>query len=278
MNRRIRPPRLNRQQSLPIANKAHERENPMSKKLEGKIALVTGGTSGIGLATAKRFVSEGAKVVITGRRKEVLDAAVKEIGSSATGIQADAGNLADLDKLYAQIKQQHGRIDVLFANAGGGEFATIDKVTEEHFDKTFDTNVKGVFFTVQKALPLIPDGGTIVLNASIVSIKGMPAFGVYSATKAAVRSFARTWTNELKERQIRVNVVSPGPIDTPAFDGLAQGQEQAKELKAGLASQVPLGRMGHPDEIAKAVVFLTSDDSSFVAGVELFVDGGMVQV
>jgi NAD(P)-dependent dehydrogenase (short-subunit alcohol dehydrogenase family) len=250
----------------------------MSKKLEGKIALVTGGTSGIGLATAKRFVSEGAKVVITGRRKDVLDAAVKEIGSSATGIQADAGNLADLDKLYAQIKQQHGRIDVLFANAGGGEFATIDKVTEEHFDKTFDTNVKGVFFTVQKALPLIPDGGTVVLNASIVSIKGMPAFGVYSATKAAVRSFARTWTNELKERQIRVNVVSPGPIDTPALDGLAQGQEQAKELKAGLASQVPLGRMGHPDEIAKAVVFLTSDDSSFVAGVELFVDGGMVQV
>jgi NAD(P)-dependent dehydrogenase (short-subunit alcohol dehydrogenase family) len=279
MNQRIHPPRLNRQQSLPIAKQSTtKREKVMSKKLEGKIALVTGGTSGIGLATAKRFVSEGAKVVITGRRKDVLDAAVKEIGSGATGIQADAGNLADLDKLYAQIKQQHGRIDVLFANAGGGEFATIDKVTEEHFDKTFDTNVKGVFFTVQKALPLIPDGGTIVLNASIVSIKGMPAFGVYSATKAAVRSFARTWTNELKERQIRVNVVSPGPIDTPAIDGLAQGQEQAKELKAGLASQVPLGRMGHPDEIAKAVVFLTSDDSSFVAGVELFVDGGMVQV
>jgi NAD(P)-dependent dehydrogenase (short-subunit alcohol dehydrogenase family) len=250
----------------------------MPKKLEGKIALVTGGGSGIGLATAKRFVAEGAKVVITGRRKEVLDAAVQEIGPSATAVQADAGNLADLDKLYAQIQQQHGRIDVLFANAGGGEFATIDQVTEEHFDKTFDTNVKGVFFTVQKALPLIPDGGAIVLNASIVSIKGMPAFGVYSATKAAVRSFARTWTNELKDRQIRVNVVSPGPIDTPGVDGLAENQEQAKELKAGLASQVPLGRMGHPDEIAKVVVFLASDDASYVAGIELFVDGGMVQV
>jgi NAD(P)-dependent dehydrogenase (short-subunit alcohol dehydrogenase family) len=250
----------------------------MSKKLEGKIALVTGGNSGIGLATAKRFFAEGAKVIITGRRKENLDAAVKEIGSDATGIQADASKLEDIDRVYAEIKKQYGRIDVLFVNAGGGEFATIDQVTEEHFDKTFNTNVKGLFFTVQKALPLIPAGGTIVLNASIVSIKGMPAFGVYSATKAAVRSFARTWTNELKDRQIRVNVVSPGPIDTPGVDGLAQDAEQAKQLKAGLASQVPLGRMGTADEIAKAVVFLASDDASYVAGVELFVDGGMVQV
>jgi NAD(P)-dependent dehydrogenase (short-subunit alcohol dehydrogenase family) len=250
----------------------------MSKKLEGKIALVTGGNSGIGLATAKRFVAEGAKVIITGRRKENLDAAVKEIGSDATGIQADASKLEDIDRVYAEIKKQYGRLDVLFVNAGGGEFATIDAVTEEHFDKTFNTNVKGLFFTVQKALALIPAGGTIVLNASIVSIKGMAAFGVYSATKAAVRSFARTWTNELKDRQIRVNVVSPGPIDTPGVDGLAQDAEQAKQLKAGLASQVPLGRMGTADEIAKAVVFLASDDSSFVAGVELFVDGGMVQV
>jgi NAD(P)-dependent dehydrogenase (short-subunit alcohol dehydrogenase family) len=250
----------------------------MSKKLEGKIALVTGGNSGIGLATAKRFVAEGAKVIITGRRKENLDAAVKEIGSDATGIQADASKLEDIDRVYAEIKKQYGRLDVLFVNAGGGEFATIDAVTEEHFDKTFNTNVKGLFFTVQKALPLIPAGGTIVLNASIVSIKGMAAFGVYSATKAAVRSFARTWTNELKDRQIRVNVVSPGPIDTPGVDGLVPDPEQAKQLKAGLASQVPLGRMGTADEIAKAVVFLASDDSSFVAGVELFVDGGMVQV
>lgn len=250
----------------------------MSKKLEGKIALVTGGGTGIGLATAKRFVAEGAKVVITGRRKEVLEAAVREIGPAATAIQADSGSLADLDRLYAEIKQLHGRIDVLFANAGGGKFATIENVTEEHFDQTFDSNVKGVFFTVQKALPLMPDGGTIVLNASIVSIKGMPSFGVYSATKAAVRSFARTWTNELKDRKIRVNVVSPGPIDTPGVDGLMQDEEQAKQFKASLAQQVPLGRIGEADEIAKVVVFLASDDSSFVAGIELFVDGGMVQV
>ena len=250
----------------------------MSKKLEDKIALVTGGSSGIGLATAKRFVSEGATVVITGRRQKALDDAVKEIGPGATAIQADAASLADLDKVYAQIKEQHGRVDVLFANAGGGEFATIDNYTEEHFDKTFDTNVKGVVFTVQKALPLMPDGGTIVLNASIVSVKGMAAFGVYSATKAAVRSFARTWTSELKDRRIRVNVVSPGPIDTPGVAGLVPDEEQAKQLRTNLASQVPLGRMGHADEIAKAVVFLASDDSSFVAGVELFVDGGMVQV
>jgi NAD(P)-dependent dehydrogenase (short-subunit alcohol dehydrogenase family) len=250
----------------------------MSKKLEGKIALITGGNSGIGLATAKRFVAEGAKVIITGRRKENLDAAVKEIGSNVTAIQADASKLEDIDRVYAEIKKQYGRIDVLFANAGIGEFSPIDKVTEDHFDRLIDINFKGVFFTVQKALPLIPAGGTIVLNASIVSVKGMPAFGVYSATKAAVRSLARTWTNELKDRQIRVNVVSPGPIDTPGVDGLVQDAEQAKQLKAALASQVPLGRMGEPDEIAKVVVFLASDDSSYVAGVELFVDGGMVQV
>jgi NAD(P)-dependent dehydrogenase (short-subunit alcohol dehydrogenase family) len=250
----------------------------VSKKLEGKIALITGGSSGIGLATAKRFVAEGAQVVITGRRKETVEAAAEEIGSAAKGVQADASNLKDLDRLYAQIGDQHGRLDILFANAGIGEFATIDQMTEAHFDKLFDTNVKGVAFTVQKALPLIPDGGTIVLNASIVSIKGMPAFGVYSSTKAAIRSFARTWTNELKTRQIRVNVVSPGPIDTPGVDGLAQTEEQAQQIKAGLVSQVPLGRMGHADEIAKVVVFLASDDASFVAGVELFADGGMVQV
>jgi NAD(P)-dependent dehydrogenase (short-subunit alcohol dehydrogenase family) len=250
----------------------------MSQKLAGKVALVTGGSSGIGLATAKRFANEGAQVIITGRRKDVLEAAAKDIGHDAIAIQADAGKLADLDGLYAQIKQQYGRLDILFANAGGGEFASIEQVTEDHFDRTFDTNVKGVVFTVQKALPLMPDGGAIVLNASIVSIKGMPNFGVYSATKAAVRSFARTWTNELKGRQIRVNVVSPGPIDTPGVTGLVGDEESAKQLKTSLASQVPLGRMGEPDEIAKAVVFLASDDSSYVAGVELFVDGGVVQV
>ena len=250
----------------------------MSGKLEGKIALVTGGTSGIGLATAKRFVAEGAQVIITGRRQEVLDAAVREAGARVTGIQADSGKLGDLDRLFADIEKQYGHLDIVFANAGGGEFATIDQATEEHFDKIFDSNVKGVFFTVQKALPLMKEGGAIVLNASIVSVKGISAFGVYSATKAAVRSFARTWTNELKGRKIRVNVVSPGPINTPGVDGLAGSPDAAKDLKAGFASQVPLGRVGEPDEIAKAVVFLVSDDSSFVAGIELFVDGGMVQV
>ncbi len=251
----------------------------MSKKLEGKIALVTGGTSGIGLATAKRFISEGATVVITGRRQEALDTAVTQLGAGTVGVQADAGKLTDLDRLSQQINQKFGRLDVLFANAGSGEFGTIDQITEGHFDRTFATNVKGVVFTVQKMLPLMPRGGTIVLNASIVSVTGVPAFGVYSASKAAVRSFARTWTNELKDRGIRVNVVSPGPIDTPAIDGLAGNDAaQAAQLKAGLIAQVPLGRMGEPDEIAKVVVFLASDDSSFVAGVELFVDGGMVQV
>jgi NAD(P)-dependent dehydrogenase (short-subunit alcohol dehydrogenase family) len=250
----------------------------MTKKLEGKIALVTGGTSGIGLATAKRFVREGAQVIITGRRKEVLDTAARDLGTQVIGIQADSGKLGDLDRLYAQIKNQYGRLDIVFANAGTGEFATIDQASEEHFDKTFASNAKGVFFTVQKALPLMKAGGAIVLNASVASAKGTPAFGVYSATKAAVRSFARTWTNELKDRKIRVNVVSPGPINTPAVDGLVGDPEQAKQLKAGLAAQVPLGRIGEPDEIAKAVVFLVSDDSSFVAGIELFVDGGTIQV
>src|ERR1700749_4569501 len=247
-------------------------------KFTGKVAVVTGGNSGIGLATAKRFVAEGAFVYITGRRQAALDAAVKEIGSNVIGVQGDVSNLDDLDRLFSQIKREKGRIDILFANAGSGEFGTLGSYTEQHFDTTFNANVKGLVFTVQKALPLMPEGATIVLNASIVSSKGFPNMGVYNATKAAVRSFARTWTNELKDRQIRVNVVSPGPIDTPGVDGLAQDQEQAKELKAGLASQVPLGRMGHPDEIAKVVVFLASEDPSYVAGVELFVDGGMVQV
>lgn len=250
----------------------------MAKKFEGKIVLVTGGTTGIGFATAKHFALEGAAVIITGRRKDKLDEAVAAIGSTAVGVQADSSNLPDLDRLYEQVKQQHGRIDILFANAGIGEFASIDQLTEEHFDRIININLKGVVFTVQKALSLIPKGGAIVLNASIVSVKGMPAFGIYSATKAAVRSLARTWTNELKDRQIRVNVVSPGPIETPAIDGLVKTEEESKQLKTALTSQVPLGRMGQPDEIAKAVAFLASDDASYVAGVELFVDGGMVQI
>jgi len=250
----------------------------MSKKLEGKIALVTGGSTGIGLATAQQFVAEGAYVFITGRRQPELDAAVKTIGSNVTAVQADASSLADLDRLYAQIKEQKGKLDIVFANAGGGEFAPLGSITEEHFDKTFNTNVKGLVFTVQKALPLIPDGGSIILNASIVSIKGMAAFSVYSATKAAVRSFARSWTTDLKDRKIRVNVISPGPIDTPAVAHLAKTEEERQALYANLTSLVPLGRIGKPSEIATAAVFLASDDASFIAGIELFVDGGSAQI
>ena len=247
-------------------------------KLEGKVAVVTGGNSGIGLATARRFVAEGAYVFITGRRQAELDAAVKLIGKNVTGVQGDVSNLADLDKLYSTVKQQKGRLDIVFANAGGGVFAPLGAITEEQFDKTFNSNVKGLLFTVQKALPLMVEGGSIILNASIVSIKGMPAFSVYSATKAAVRSFARSWTNDLKDRKIRVNAVSPGPIDTPGVRGLVQNPDQLQQITAGLVASVPMGRMGTSDEIAKAVVFLASDDSSFVTGIELFVDGGMAQV
>jgi NAD(P)-dependent dehydrogenase (short-subunit alcohol dehydrogenase family) len=251
----------------------------MSRKLEGKVAVVTGGTTGIGLATAKRFVAEGAHVFITGRRQNELDAAVKSIGDNVTGIQGDVSNLADLDRLYATIKREKGRVDVVFANAGGGVFAPLGQITEAHFDKAFNINVKGLLFTVQKALPLMPDGGSIILNASIVSIKGMPAFSVYSATKAAVRSFARTWTVDLKERKIRVNALSPGPIATPAIDELAGGsKEKGDEFRANMAAGVPMGRVGDPDEIAKVAVFLASDDASFVTGIELFVDGGMAQI
>jgi NAD(P)-dependent dehydrogenase (short-subunit alcohol dehydrogenase family) len=247
-------------------------------KLQGKTAVVTGASSGIGLATAKRFADEGAMVFITGRRQAELDKAVQAIGKNVTAVPGDTSNLADLDKLYSVVNEKSGKIDVLFANAGGGEFAPLGAITEEHFDKTFNNNVKGLLFAVQKALPLFTDGGSIILNASIVSIKGMPAFSVYSATKAAVRSFARSWTVDLKERRIRVNALSPGPIDTPGVTALAANEEQAKQLRATLAAGVPWNRMGQPDEIAKAALFLASDDSSFVTGIELFVDGGMAQI
>jgi NAD(P)-dependent dehydrogenase (short-subunit alcohol dehydrogenase family) len=250
----------------------------MAKKLDGKIAVITGGNSGIGLATAKRFVDEGAFVFITGRRQEELDAAVKSIGRNVVGVRGDVANLADLDRLYATVKEQKGRVDIVFANAGGAEFAPLGQITEQHVDKWFGINVKGLLFTVQKALPLMPDGASIILNASIVSIKGMPAFSVYSATKAAVRSFARTWTTDLKERKIRVNALSPGPIETPGVDTLVKTEAEQKKFRADLAASVPLGRMGDADEIAKAAVFLASDDSSFISGIELFVDGGMAQV
>jgi NAD(P)-dependent dehydrogenase (short-subunit alcohol dehydrogenase family) len=251
----------------------------MAGKLEGKIALVTGGSSGIGLATAQSFIHEGAFVYITGRRPSELDKAVKAIGGTQLkAVRADASRLSDLDRLFEQIKREKGRLDIVFANAGGGSFAPIGSITEELYQQTFDTNVKGVLFTVQKALPLVPDGGSIILNASIAGIKGMPAFSVYSATKAAVRSFARTWTTDLKDRRIRVNVISPGPIKTPILDGLAETDEQRQGILQQLTSMVPLGRMGEPDEIGKAAVFLASQDASFIAGAELFVDGGSAQV
>lgn len=247
-------------------------------KLDGKVAVITGGNSGMGLATAQKFVAEGAYVFITGRRPAELDKAVTLIGKNVTGVQGDVSNLADLDRLYATVTEQKGRIDVLFANAGVGELAPLGSITEAQFDKIFNINVRGLLFSVQKALPLFQDGGSIILNASIASIKGMPAFSVYSASKAAVRSFARSWTVDLKDRGIRVNTLSPGPIDTPILSGLAETEEELEKVKAGLAAQVPLGRMGISDEIAKVALFLASDDSSYVTGIELFVDGGMAQI
>ena len=247
-------------------------------KLDGKIALITGGTSGIGLATAKQFVNEGAYVYITGRRAQELAAAVKEIDRNVTGVQGDMSNLADLDRLFAQVEREKGRVDVVFANAGIAQYAPLGKITEEHYDSIFDVNVKGLLFTIQKALPLMPDGGSIILNASIVASKGLPANSVYSATKAAVRSFARTWTTDLKDRHIRVNAVSPGPILTPGLHDLVDSTGAGEQRLKMLSSTVPLGRLGAPSEIAKAVVFLASDDSSYITGTELFVDGGMAQV
>jgi NAD(P)-dependent dehydrogenase (short-subunit alcohol dehydrogenase family) len=247
-------------------------------KLNGKVALVTGGNSGIGLATAKRFVSEGAYVFITGRRQKELDTAVKEIGKNVTAVQGDVSNLADLDRLFAQIKKEKGKIDIVFANAGVAKYAPLGKITEELYDSIFDTNVKGLLFTVQKALPLLRDGGSIILNASIVGSKGLASNSVYSATKAAVRSFARTWTTDLKDRRIRVNAVSPGPIDTPGLRELLASSEVGKQRKEMISTGVALGRLGTPDEIAKAVVFLASNDASYITGIELFVDGGFAQV
>lgn len=246
-------------------------------KLEGKTAVITGGDSGIGLATAGKLVEEGAYVFITGRRQPKLDEAVKQIGKNVTGVQGDVSNLADLDRLYATIQQQKGSIDILFANAGWGEPVPLPAISEAHFDKTFDVNVKGLLFTVQKALPLFKDGGSIILNASNASSKATEGFSIYSASKAAVRSFARTWTVELKHRKIRVNAISPGPIDTPTMRS-AFSSQNGERIKAGIVASVPLGRIGTPDEIAKAVSFLASEDSSFITGIELFVDGGMAQI
>jgi NAD(P)-dependent dehydrogenase (short-subunit alcohol dehydrogenase family) len=247
-------------------------------KLERKIALVTGGNSGIGLATAKQFVNEGAYVFITGRREAELASAMKEIGKNITGVQGDVSNLEDLDRLFDRIKREKSKLDVVFANAGIAKYAALGQITEEFYNSIFNINVKGLLFTVQKALPLMPDGGSIILNASIVGSKGFAANSVYSATKAAVRSFARTWTTDLKDRRIRVNAVSPGGTDTPGLSDLLASSDVGQQRLKMLATAVPLGRLGTPDEIAKAVVFLASDDSSYITGTELFVDGGFAQV
>ncbi|MFT3997316.1 MAG: SDR family oxidoreductase [Asticcacaulis sp.] len=250
----------------------------MTYAFENKVVVVTGGTSGIGLATAKAFVEAGAFVYITGRRQAALDAAVKAIGGRITGVQGDMANLADIDRLYDAVQQQHSHIDVVFANAGGGDFAALGAITEDHYQTTFDTNVKGVLFTVQKALPLLRDGGAIVLTASTTSLSGTPAFSIYSATKAAIRSFARNWILDLKDRRIRVNAISPGVTDTAGLNELFGGGDQAEGTKSYLAGLIPAGRVGQPEEIARAVLFLASEDASFVNGVELFVDGGQAQI
>ena len=248
-------------------------------KLDGKIALITGGTSGIGLATAQRFIEEGAFVFITGRRQAELDAAVQQLGENSRGVRGDVAVAADLDNLFETIRQEKGRLDIVFANAGVGASVPLGQIDEAHFDQIFGTNVKGLLFTVQGALPLMPDGAAIVLNASVASLKANPAFSVYSATKAAVRSFARTWSVDLKERKIRVNAISPGTVVTPAYSGvLGMNDAQIDQFAAQAASVTPLGRTGTSDEIAKAVVFLASDDSSFITGIELFVDGGLAQI
>jgi len=247
-------------------------------RLSGKVAVITGGNSGIGLATARRFVEEGAQVVITGRRQKELDEAAATIGKNVTAVQGDVSRPEDMDRLYATIREKHGHIDILFANAGVGSLAPLGTISEEHFDREFGINVKGVLFTVQKALPLMKDGGSIILNSSIAGQKGIGGFSVYNATKAAVRSFARTWTSDLKQRKIRVNSLSPGPIETPIVGKMGLTKEQIDQFAGSLVSQVPLGRAGQSEEIAAAAVFLASDESSFITGIDLNVDGGLAQV
>jgi NAD(P)-dependent dehydrogenase (short-subunit alcohol dehydrogenase family) len=247
-------------------------------RLAGKVAVITGANSGIGLETAKRFVEEGAQVVITGRRKDELDKAAAEIGENVVAVQGDVSHLEDLDRLYAEVKAKFGHIDILFANAGLGQVAPLGAVTEEHFDREFDVNVKGLFFSVQKALPLFKDGGSIILNSSVAGHKGIGGFSVYSATKAAVRSFARSWTSDLKDRKIRVNAISPGPIETPIFGKMGLTEEQSTEFANSIISSVPLGRVGQSEEVAAAATFLASDESSYITGIDLSVDGGQGQV
>src|ERR1700753_902468 len=256
----------------------HQRKSIM-KTLEGKIAVITGGSSGIGLATARRFIDEGAHVVITGRREQELKEAAASLETNVTAVVGGGSRLEDLDRLYAVVKEKHGHIDILFANAGAGTVAPLTMATEAHFDQTFDVNVKGLFFTVQKALPLLRDGGSIILTSSVSNVLGLPGFSAYAASKAAVRNFARAWTLELKDRKIRVNCMSPGAIDTPALattTGLTA--EQGEQAVAQFTTQIPMGRRGKPEEIADAVTFLASDEGSYITGVDLAVDGGMAQV
>lgn len=251
----------------------------MSQRFINKVALVTGGSSGIGLATARAFAAEGAHVYITGRRQAELDVAMRTLGDNVTAVRGDIADMADLDALYATIGARHGRLDVLFANAGGGSFVPIEQVTAQYFDKYFGINVKGTLFTVQKALPLMPPGSAVILAGSIASIKGIPGFGVYGATKAALRSFARTWSVDLSARKIRVNVISPGTVVTPAYKSeLGMSEAEIEQFSAQAAANTPIGRTGTADEIAKAVLFLASDDASFITGIELFVDGGAAQI
>lgn len=246
-------------------------------KLDGKVAVVTGGNGGIGFAAAKQFAADGAYVFITGRRKEELERAAKDIGQNVTTVQGDVSNLADIDRLYAVVRETKGHVDIIFANAGIAESLPLGSITEEHFDRHFDVNVKGALFTVQKGLPLLRDGGVVLMTSSIVGSKGLPDVSVYSATKAALRSFARTWTTDLKKRKIRVNVISPGSIDTPGLRGL-RAASGADELQARYSASIPLGRVGDVSEVAKVASFLASDDASYVAGAEIFVDGGFAQV
>jgi NAD(P)-dependent dehydrogenase (short-subunit alcohol dehydrogenase family) len=250
----------------------------MGNKLAGKIAVVTGGSTGIGLGIARQFAAEGATVFVTGRRQAELDAAVKAIGPNAIGVRSDVSQLADLDRLYDAVQTRASQIDILVANAGGGEFAPLGAITEAHFDRTFAINVKGALFTVQKALPLLRDGASIILTSSTATVRAIPAFSVYAATKAAIRNFARHWILDLKDRHIRVNAISPGPTATPGLQGLAATEAEWQALEGQLAATVPLGRLGMPDEIGRAAVFLASEDASFVNGIELFVDGGMAQI
>ncbi|ALB62656.1 3-oxoacyl-[acyl-carrier protein] reductase [Cronobacter condimenti 1330] len=250
----------------------------MNARFNEKVVIVTGGTSGIGLASAKAFADEGAHVFITGRRQDALDAALRQLGDNVTGVRGDMSKLADIDRLYEAVQQRHSHIDVVFANAGGGEFAPLGAISEAHYQDTFDTNVKGVLFTVQKALPLLRDGASIVLTSSTTSATGTPAFSVYSATKAAVRSFARNWILDVKDRGIRINAISPGVTETAGLNALFGGGDLAENVKNDFTAQIPLGRVGQPDEIARAVLFLASVDASYVNGVELFVDGGMAQI